>query len=495
MDVEITMNPAIANPAINTMALTTVERKAAVSVPTVRPVRTTLCLIGADVFALTLSLALSFVCRLWFAGSVDLTAFGRQWPILFLFFAVFAEVRLYSLVGLSSPEELRRSTISSALLLAALAAVSISVRGAQWRVEWPLFLTVALNIVTVPISRAVTRHYLAGRPWWGYPAIVVGTGPAIRNIIREMRRDTALGLKPAGVIEDRDCPLEFEGLPVFGTTSDAAALRDLRSPYIIGAVADIPQHRVVQMVRRRRLKFAGILLVQDSHAFSSLHINLRKVGGMFALEVPAEHVMRYGHLAKRLGDIVLTVTSGIAALPLVLLIALAIRRSSPGPVLYGQRRIGRRGIEFKAWKFRSMAVDADRILARHLEAHPEARQEWEACHKLKDDPRITRIGALLRKTSLDELPQLWNILMGHMSLVGPRPIVQAEVERYGDTYDLYMSVRGGLTGLWQVSGRSDTSYDERVRLDRFYVQNCSVWLDLCILFRTFGVVVLRKGAY
>jgi hypothetical protein len=211
MDVEITMNPAIANPAINTMALTTVERKAAVSVPTVRPVRTTLCLIGADVFALTLSLALSFACRLWFAGSVDLTAFGRQWPILFLFFAVFAEVRLYSLVGLSSPEELRRSTISSALLLAALAAVSISVRGAQWRVEWPLFLTVALNIVTVPISRAVTRHYLAGRPWWGYPAIVVGTGPAIRNIIREMRRDTALGLKPAGVIEDRDCPLEFEG--------------------------------------------------------------------------------------------------------------------------------------------------------------------------------------------------------------------------------------------------------------------------------------------
>jgi lipopolysaccharide/colanic/teichoic acid biosynthesis glycosyltransferase len=153
------------------------------------------------------------------------------------------------------------------------------------------------------------------------------------------------------------------------------------------------------------------------------------------------------------------------------------------------------GSEFKAWKFRSMVVDSDRILEMHLEKHSAARKEWETAHKLKLDPRITRIGAILRKTSLDEIPQLWNVLMGHMSLVGPRPIVQAEVERYGETFDLYQSVRGGLTGLWQVSGRSDTTYEERVRLDHFYVQNCSVWLDLCILFRTFGVVLFGKGAY
>jgi len=288
-----------------------------------------------------------------------------------LVFAVFAEVRLYSLVGLSSPEELRRSTLSSVLLLAALAAVTMSVRGAQWRLEWPLFLTVALNIVTVPLSRAVLRHYFAGEGWWGYPAIVVGTGPATRNIIREMRRDTALGLKPVAVIEDRDCPCEFEGLPVFGTTADAASLQRLTSPYVIAAVADIPQHRVVQMVRRRRMKFSNILLVQDPQAFSSLHISLRRVGGMFALELPAEHGMRYVHLAKRLMDILLTLTIGAVALPLTLLIALAIRRSSPGPVLFGQRRIGRSGGEFKAWKFRSMAADADRILERHFDTHPK----------------------------------------------------------------------------------------------------------------------------
>jgi len=468
---------------------------AAAPARTVRPVETTLCLAGADAVALIISVGISIGCRLLSVGHVDLSEYTRLWPLLFVFFAVFAGVRLYSLVGLSSPEELRRSTLSSALLCVALAGVTMSVRGAQWYREWPLFLTIALTILSVPLSRAVVRQHFGGKAWWGYPAIVVGTGAATRNIIREMRRDTALGLKPVAVIEDRDYDCEFEGLPVFGTVADAGALRALASPYVIAAVADIPQHRVVEMVRRRRLKFSGILLVQDSQRFSSLHISLRRVGGMFALELPAENALRYGHLAKRLMDVLLTLTISIAALPLVLLIALSIKLSSPGAVLFGQRRIGRRGGEFKAWKFRSMGVDSDEILRRHLAEHPEARQEWAAGHKLKVDPRITRIGAFLRKTSLDELPQLWNVLAGHMSLVGPRPIVQEEVEKYGDTFDLYQSVRGGLTGLWQVSGRSNTSYEERVRLDRFYVQNCSVWLDLCILFRTFGVVLLRKGAY
>jgi Undecaprenyl-phosphate galactose phosphotransferase WbaP len=302
-------------------------------------------------------------------------------------------------------------------------------------------------------------------------------------------------LKPVAVIEDRDFDCELDGLPVFGTTADPRPLRELRSPYVIAAVSEVPQHRVVQIVRRRHMTYSGMLLVQDFHAFSSLHISMRKIGGMFALELPREHALHYRQAAKRLLDIVLTLTAGIPALPLALLTAAVIKLTSPGPVLYGQRRIGRHGEEFKAWKFRSMVVNADQALRAHLQEHPEARAEWEANHKLKDDPRITKTGAFLRKTSLDEIPQLWNILAGQMSLVGPRPIVQAEVERYGECFELYKDVRGGLTGLWQVSGRNDTSYEERVRLDRFYVQNCSIWLDLCILFRTLGVVAFGRGAY
>jgi Undecaprenyl-phosphate galactose phosphotransferase WbaP len=461
----------------------------------VRPLRTTFCLIGADATALAISMMVSAACQLLFASHADLTVFGRMVQFFFVFFAVFAGVRLYSVVGLSGPEELRRSTISSVLLLFVLMGVSVSQRGASWFREWPLFLTVILSLVSVPLLRAMVRVKYGRKEWWGHPAVVVGTGKAARNIIREMRRDAALGLKPVAVIEDRDCPVELDGLPVFGTTSDPTALRELASPYVIAAVTEIPQHRVVQMVARRHMKFSGILLVQDSHAFSSLQISMRKVGGMFALELPPDTALRYRQMSKRLLDIALTAIIAIPALPLALLTVAMIKLSSPGPVLYGQRRIGRHGEEFKAWKFRSMIVGADQALKVHLEKHPEARAEWEANHKLKDDPRITRTGAFLRKTSLDEIPQLWNILLGQMSIVGPRPIVQAEVERYGDCFDLYKSVRGGLTGLWQVSGRNDTSYEDRVRLDRFYVQNCSVWLDLCILFRTLGVVLLKRGAY
>ena len=142
-----------------------------------------------------------------------------------------------------------------------------------------------------------------------------------------------------------------------------------------------------------------------------------------------------------------------------------------------------------------MRPDADHVLQDYLREHPELRRQWDQDHKLKDDPRITSIGVLLRKFSLDELPQILNVLTGEMSLVGPRPIVSAEIPRYGESYYLYSSVLPGITGLWQVSGRNDTSYEERVRLDEFYVQNWSHWLDLHILFRTIRVVILREGAY
>jgi Undecaprenyl-phosphate galactose phosphotransferase WbaP len=440
-------------------------------------------------------MALSAGCQRLMGKAAQAEIWSQASPLFLMLLAVFTCVRLYSVVGLSGPEELRRSTMSSAIFLLALIGVAISERGRLWYREWPLFEAVALSIVLVPILRAIVRSRFGNCHWWGNPAIVVGTGAAARDLINEMRRDVALGLKPVAIIEDRDFQCDLDGLPVFGTTADPTPLWGLRSAYVIAATSEIPQHRVIQIVERRQLQSSGILLVQDSRTFSSLHINLRRIGGMFALELPREHALRYRKAAKRLLDLVLTMGIGIPALPVALLVAVAIRITSPGPILYGQRRIGRHGKDFRAWKFRSMIADADKTLQTYLQQHPEARAEWEANHKLRDDPRITKVGAFLRKTSLDEIPQLWNILVGQMSLVGPRPIVEAEVERYGDCFDLYKNVRGGLTGLWQVSGRNDTSYAERVRLDRFYVQNCSVWLDLCILFRTLGVVLLKKGAY
>jgi Undecaprenyl-phosphate galactose phosphotransferase WbaP len=177
------------------------------------------------------------------------------------------------------------------------------------------------------------------------------------------------------------------------------------------------------------------------------------------------------------------------------LIAFFIKLDSSGPTLYRQERIGRNGKRFQALKFRTMIVDAEAELAVCFARDENLRLEWELNHKLKNDPRLTRVGAFLRKTSLDELPQLWNVLAGDMSLVGPRPIVAAEMEKYGRVFEDYARVRPGLTGLWQVSGRNDTDYERRIRLDRYYVRNWSVWFDIWILAKTVPVVLLGKGAY
>jgi Undecaprenyl-phosphate galactose phosphotransferase WbaP len=177
------------------------------------------------------------------------------------------------------------------------------------------------------------------------------------------------------------------------------------------------------------------------------------------------------------------------------IIMILIKLDSRGPVFYRQARIGRFGRKFHVYKFRTMVQNADQILQTYLENSPELKAEWLATHKLKQDPRVTRIGSILRKLSLDELPQLWNIVIGDMSLVGPRPIVDAEVEKYGKCFDLYIKVRPGLTGLWQVSGRNDTTYERRVELDEFYVLNRSLRLDFQILWKTVFVVLKKDGAY
>ncbi len=181
--------------------------------------------------------------------------------------------------------------------------------------------------------------------------------------------------------------------------------------------------------------------------------------------------------------------------PVFAFLALAVWINDGGPAFYGQMRVGRHGRSFRCWKFRSMVTDSDAVLAKVLARSPEARAEWARDHKLKSDPRITWIGWFLRSSSLDELPQLWNVMLGEMSLVGPRPIVVAEVGRYGARFHDYCSCRPGITGLWQVSGRNDTSYRRRVALDAVYARRASLGFDMAILARTIPAVLLRRGSY
>lgn len=200
-------------------------------------------------------------------------------------------------------------------------------------------------------------------------------------------------------------------------------------------------------------------------------------------------------LIKRVFDICSSALLLLMSLPLMLLVAAAIVLETRGPALFSHTRIGMGNRPFTLWKFRSMAENSHERLEAYLQEHPGLEAEWKASHKLKDDPRVTRVGRILRRTSLDELPQLWNVLRGDMSLIGPRPIVEEEVPKYGSGFELYQSVRPGLTGLWQVSGRSDTSYRRRVELDSRYIREWSVGLDLRIIWKTVGVILRANGAY
>lgn len=194
-------------------------------------------------------------------------------------------------------------------------------------------------------------------------------------------------------------------------------------------------------------------------------------------------------------EFTVTLLLSLAALPAGLLIALAIVLDSRGPVFFAQTRVGRGRKPFRLWKFRSMAVDADRNLQALLRDDPERAREWALTRKLRNDPRITRVGRFLRRTSLDELPQFWNVLRGEMRLVGPRPIVSAEVPKYGSALSVYAQVLPGVTGLWQVSGRNDTHYNRRVELDCHYIRNRTTIMDLGILLKTVRVMILGRGAY
>ncbi len=227
---------------------------------------------------------------------------------------------------------------------------------------------------------------------------------------------------------------------------------------------------------------------------SVIQLTPRAVGTSIVVELPPALFGSSAQLLKRAIDLVGVLLIGALAFPLLMLIAVAVKLDSKGPVAFGHERIGRGGRPFRAWKFRSMVANSDAVLLQHLQRNPMARAEWKAKQKLRNDPRVTQLGRLLRRTSLDELPQLWNVLIGEMSLVGPRPIIDDERQYYREQIALYEGVLPGLSGLWQVSGRSNTTYDERVQLDSYYVLNWSLWLDVCILVRTIPAALFGRGA-
>lgn len=271
-------------------------------------------------------------------------------------------------------------------------------------------------------------------------------------------------------------------------------------------VAKMVAQRLLESISGRKAELNLVMSMPDEHQFigslpsatmeaSYSHPGRATLRGAAQWQdsVPAR-LFRY-KVIKRSIDVLFVLIASPVLLLMFALIAIAMVWTSPGPIFFSHRRIRKNGAFFSMWKFRTMCVDSTEVLEEYLHSHPEARAEWYASRKLRVDPRITPVGRFLRRFSLDELPQVWNVLMGTMSLVGPRPIVAAEVERYGDSFPAYCRVKPGLTGLWQVSGRSELSYDIRVALDCEYVRRWSLSRDMLILMKTFMAVLKQDGAF
>ena len=241
--------------------------------------------------------------------------------------------------------------------------------------------------------------------------------------------------------------------------------------------------------------FVGAEMVQPGAFFGEVRgqRELHDDAGLYGQK--ATHSAQYSAAVRRAFDISLALIIIVAVAPLLVVLVALLQIDSPGPILFIQRRVGKNGKPFACLKLRSMVIDADQRLEQLLAESPEARAEWDADHKLRHDPRVTKLGRLTRLLSLDEFPQLLNVLHGDMSIVGPRPIVENEIWRYGEYFEDYCSVRPGITGLWQVSGRNDLTYDQRVMFDRDYARDNSLMIDMKILARTIPVVVGARGAY
>lgn len=462
-------------------------------------VRTSLVFITADLLAVMASFGVGFfLVNAYDLVIINFKSFVTYWPYLPAFLVVFYIVHLYPGLSMAPAEELRRFSIASLLGHAGIILSQFIEKRQLDAYSVAFALSFIASVPGFAICRALARRLFSRARWWGIPVVIFGAGKTGRLVVDHLLKGSWIGYHPAVFLDDDPAAgIEYKGVPILTGTETAGDLAERCGiSTAIVAMPGVERQRLSAIIGDHvRTSFKHYILVPDFLGMTSIWMSVRDFDGILGLYTAQRLLMPLNRAAKRCFDLVLSLVGGILISPIVFLFALLVKLDSPGPAFYGHTRLGRYGKPFKAWKFRSMVRNSKEVLAELLERDPAARAEWEASYKLKDDPRITRMGKFLRKTSLDELPQVWNVLLGEMSLIGPRPIIQDEVPKYGPYYRYFASVRPGMSGLWQVSGRSDTDYDERVALDVYYIQSWSVWLDLHILFKTFGVVFGGKGAY
>ena len=462
-----------------------------------RTVANAAALLATELAMLAVALLAAGFIRQWVLGEPNMVL-GDAWVVLPLYVGGAALAKLVPGYGLGAAEQLRR-LFWTLLSVFGLTVIGIWLAGpdvdpSHTSSRLSIGLAGAISIITVPLARTFVKAVLVRLDAWGVPVVVYGAGRTGAKVIRQLQEERGMGYVPVAVFDDdRDRWGDFlDTVPIVGGTdrvTTEAAIAFLAMP---GATSE----RQIELLEGPLTCYSTVVVIPDLFDAPSLWVKPRDLVGVLGLEITSNLTRPLPQTLKRLMDLLVAVVTAPVWVPLVLLSAgLGWLEDRKNP-FFRQQRVGKDGEIFHTWKLRTMVHNADAVLECALEADPDLRAEWDEYFKLEKDPRITRIGRFLRKTSLDELPQLINVLRGEMSLVGPRPLPQYhQSELCERVRELRERVRPGITGLWQVSGRSDAGTIGMERWDPYYVRNWSLWLDFVILVRTAKVVLRGSGAY
>jgi Undecaprenyl-phosphate galactose phosphotransferase WbaP len=405
---------------------------------------------------------------------------------------------LYPAIGINPVDELRKIVLVTTVVVFGMAGLTFFARNPEDYSRLTIGLTWLFSLGLIPFFRTIIRRAAGRFGLWGEPVAIVGMGEFGKKLMQHLIHNKHVGYKPALILDDQYPDADrIDDIPIIpireAIETNIPERMGIRTALMI--LPDLPESYVQTNTYTRFSNFKRLLVIPNQHSFGVIMDAPKSFAGVVALEVRQNLASRFARLQKRTMDLVISFFGLLFLAPIFAVIGLLIKFDSTGIVFYQHIRIGKDGKRFGVVKFRTMREDANQVLEKLLREDDKLKREWDINQKIKDDPRITRVGKFLRKTSLDELPQLWNVIRGEMSLVGPRPIVEDEIKNYGEHFKAYEQVLPGITGFWQVSGRNDTSYDERVVLDEYYVRNWSIWFDIYILMKTVWVVLRRDGAY
>ncbi|NPA72531.1 MAG: undecaprenyl-phosphate galactose phosphotransferase WbaP [Gammaproteobacteria bacterium] len=457
-----------------------------------------LSLVLVDVTVLFVAFLGGIGVRRWLlGGGVSWEMYLRLWPFLGLFLVYFALLGLYPGTGIRAPMEIRKVVYGLTTGFVTLASIAFLTKRAELYSRGAFLLSFGIAVLLLPVARLVARAFFSRFSWWGEGVVVLGAGETGRMVVNALQRESGLGYRVVALLDDdsRLWGKKVFGIPVEGplSLSPEYAARGVR--YLVLAMPGVPAKRLVEILESYGATFPHMIMIPDFFGGPSLWVHANDLGGVLGLEVEQKLLRREALWVKRMLDWGLLLLTIPVWVPLMMVGAVLVKLSSPGPVFFWQERLGVNGRRIRVCKFRTMYVNAEERLQEILAEDPQLRLEYEQYHKLREDPRVPSLGKFLRKWSLDELPQIWNVFKGEMSLVGPRAYMPNELEDMGDLAPIILKVWPGITGLWQVSGRNRLSFRERLRLDVYYVRNWSIWFDLYILLKTIKIVLLGEGAY